>query len=240
MLAVPQPLRQALDFVLPPRCPGCGCVQADAAAFCLDCWSQLKFLAPPWCHCCGLPFEHEVPGEPLCGACLAAPPRFDFLRSAVAYGGIATDLVLKLKYSRGLGAATMMAGHMARLLPDPPGDMLVTPVPLHWSRLAARTYNQSVLIGRALARRIDRPFHPDLIRRKRRTPPLRGLGAKARARTIQGAFGITQRQRRAIEGRAVLIVDDVHTSGATSAACAAILKRSGASWVGVVTWARVL
>ncbi len=236
----PAPLRYAVDFALPPRCPGCGCVQASADAFCQSCWAQIVFLAAPWCSLCGLPFEHEVPGEPLCGACLADPPRYDLLRSAVSYGGLSADLVLKLKYSRGLGAARMMAGHMARLLPDPPKDLLVTPVPLHWTRLFARTYNQSVLIGAALARRLDRPFHPALLRRTRRTPPLRGLGAKARARAVQGAFALSERQRERVEGRALLLVDDVHTSGATSAACAALLKRRGARWVGVVAWARVL
>ena len=234
------PLRYAVDFALPPRCPGCGCVQDRADAFCLDCWAQLEFLSAPWCACCGLPFEHEVPGEPLCGACLAQAPRYDLLRSAVAYGGLSADLVLKLKYSRALGAARMMAGHMTRLLPDPAEDLLVTPVPLHWTRLFARTYNQSVLIGAALAKRLDRPFHPDLLRRTRRTPPLRGLGAKARARTVQGAFALPPGAKARIADRAVLLVDDVHTSGATSAACASLLKRGGARWVGVVTWARVL
>lgn len=234
------PLRRALDFALPARCPGCGMVQADGGAFCRNCWSQVRFLAAPWCTCCGLPFEREVPGEPLCGACLARPPRYDLLRSAVAYGGLSTELVLKLKYARSLGAARMMAGHMARLLPDLPDDVLVTPVPLHWTRLFQRTYNQSVLIGGGLAKRIGAPFEPDLLRRTRRTPPLRSLGAKARAHMVSGVFALRPSARRKIAGRAVLLVDDVHTSGATTAACAAALRRGGARWVGVVTWARVL
>lgn len=236
----PAPFRYAVDFALPPRCPGCGCVQDRTDAFCLDCWRQIRFFAPPWCSLCGLPFEHEVPGEPLCGACLRQPPRYDLLRSAVHYGGLSADLVLKLKYSRALGAARMMAGHMARLVPDLPADVLVTPVPLHWTRLFGRTYNQSVLIGSGLARRIGAPFHPDLLRRVRRTPPLRGMGAKARARAVQGAFRLDQRRHVHVKDRAVLLVDDVHTSGATSSACAALLKRKGARWVGVITWARVL
>lgn len=234
------PLRYAVDFALPPRCPGCGCVQSRSDAFCLDCWGQIDFLAAPWCSCCGLPFEHEVLGEPLCGACLAQTPRYDLLRSAVAYGGLSADLVLKLKYSRALGAAGMMAGHMARLLPDAPDDLLLTPVPLHWTRLFTRTYNQSVLIGGALARRLDRPFHPALLTRARRTPPLRGMGGKMRARTLQGAFKLNPRQAGRVKGRAVLLVDDVHTSGATGSACAGVLKRNGARWVGLLTWARVL
>ena len=233
-------LRYAVDFALPPRCPGCGCVQDRSDAFCLSCWHQMRFLSAPWCHCCGLPFEHEVPGEPLCGACLAAPPRFDLLRSAVAYGGLSTELVLKLKYSRALGTARMMAGHMARLLPDMPDDALLTPVPLHWTRLFGRTYNQSVLIGQALASRLERPFHPALLTRCKRTPPLRAMGAKARARAVQGAFAMTDRQKALAAGRAIILVDDVHTSGATTSACASLLKRNGARWVGVVTWARVL
>src|SRR5438128_5599144 len=79
-------LKPILDFALPSRCPGCGAVTEASHKFCLDCWSALTFLGEPCCARCALPFEYEAGMEVQCGACLAAPPDFDRLRAAVAYG----------------------------------------------------------------------------------------------------------------------------------------------------------
>jgi ComF family protein len=234
-------LRLALDFALPPRCPSCGVITADPHRFCLRCWSALAFLGDPCCACCGLPFEYEAgEGEGLCGRCLADPPRFDRLRAAVGYGEVARRVALKLKYSGRPGVAETLATLMARHLVDADGGALLVPVPLHRWRIWKRGYNQSAIIAQALSRGTGLALAPDLLRRVKATPPLRGLGRRERAETVRGAFRVPPHAKEQIRGRSLILVDDVYTSGATAGACAKTLKRAGAARVDVLCWARVL
>ncbi|MDH7638413.1 ComF family protein [Sphingomonas oryzagri] len=227
-----------LDFVLPPRCPGCGLIVDGDHRFCVDCWQALDFLGPPACARCAVPLPHDLGTDALCGACHADPPAFDRAAAAVAYGDVARTVALRLKYGGRPGVARTMAHHMARLIGDLPADAVIVPVPLHRWRLWSRGYNQALLIARGLAERSGRECLPDTLIRTRATPALRGLGRKQRARTVSGAFAVTDRAR--LKGRAVLLIDDVYTSGATANACAKVLKREGASEVRLLCWARVL
>ena len=134
----------------------------------------------------------------------------------------------------------MMAGQMMRLAGVLPPDTLVVPVPLHRWRLWSRGYNQALLIARSIADRAELGCPPDLLVRTRATPVLRGLGRKARAQAVAGAFRVAARHKPMLKGRTVLLVDDVYTSGATAGACAKVLKRAGAAEVRLLCWARVL
>ncbi len=230
--------RTALDFALPPRCPGCGLIVAEPHRFCLSCWQSLRFLGAPCCDRCGLPFEYDPGDGAECGACLADPPRFDRLRAAVAYGEVARAVALKLKYAGRPGAAETMAQLMLRHLDRAGPDAIMAPVPLHRWRIWRRGYNQSALIARALARHAGLGVDLALLERVKRTPPLKGLGRLERARAVRGAFRLGA--GRDVTGRTVLLVDDVFTSGATAGACAALLKRHGAARVNILCWARVV
>ena len=232
-------VRLAVDFALPPRCPGCGTIVAEEHSFCLGCWSQLVFLGEPCCTRCGLPFEHDGGGEAECGACLAEPPRFDRVRAAVAYGEIPRKVALKLKYGGRPGVAETMARLIERHLPRG-GDAILAPVPLHRWRIWKRGYNQAGLIASALARRSGVPTVLDLLERKKATPYLRGMGSRERREAVRGAFAVAEKRRPAIAGRGVVLVDDVFTSGATANACAMALKRAGAKEVSLLCWARVV
>ncbi|HYZ48124.1 MAG TPA: ComF family protein [Sphingomonas sp.] len=232
------PFRAALDFALPPRCPGCGAIVSADGGFCSSCWSKLDFLSGPACAGCGLPFEIDR-GDSLCGACLAEPPPHDGVRAVVAYGDVARALVLKLKHGRRIGMARVIGGHLARAAQGE-SEALLVPVPLHRWRVWPRGFNQSALIANDVARRTGLQVRTDLIERRKPTPMLGKLGRAARARALRGAFAVPSQMRALLKGRTVLLVDDVYTSGATAGACARVLKRAGAAKVVVLCWARVL
>ena len=229
-----------LDLLLPPRCAGCGAAVAETGALCPNCWSAIEFLAPPACQRCAYPFEFEVTGQAHCAACSTRPPVFDRARAVLRYDAGSRNMLLAFKHAD----RTDLAPIFGRWLVRAGGELLaeadlVAPVPLHWTRLWARRYNQAALLARLAAAGAKRPFLPDLLIRRRRTPP-QNSGRAARARNVAGAFSVPARRRQAIEGRRVLLVDDVRTTGATLDACARALKAAGAMGVDVLTLALVV
>ncbi|WP_374942546.1 ComF family protein [Sphingomonas sp.] len=234
MAPLSAPFRTIVRTALPPRCPACGVPVAEDHRFCAECWDQLRFLGPPWCARCCTPFSYDRGAGTICAACMAAPPAHAGVRAAVAYGDVARKLALGLKYGGRAGVAETMARPMARLLPD--GVDWLVPVPLHRWRLWRRGYNQAALIARAVGRIADVPVSVDVLARTRHTPVLRGLSGRERRAAVARAFVV----RADVAGAAVVLVDDVHTSGATAEACTAALLKAGARSVSVLCWARVL
>jgi ComF family protein len=231
------PLRLAADYALPPRCPGCGAVTGADHRFCAACWGKLHFLTPPWCASCHHPFGFDRGAGAVCNACAADPPPHRGVDAAVAYGDVARTVALRLKYGGRIAFAETIARQIRRLMPD--GAELIVPVPLHRWRLWARGFNQAALIGAALSRATDVPSAPMLLRRTRATPPLRGMGAKARATAVAGVFRVVDPAGR-LRDKAVVLVDDIHTSGATSGGCTRALLDAGARSVSILCWARVI
>lgn len=230
-------LDRIVDFALPPRCPACGAVTQAPHRFCMDCWAALTFLGEPCCERCALPFEYESDG--LCAGCIADPPPFDRLRAAVAYGEIARQVALKLKYSGRPGVARTLALLMQRHLGDGQ-DAILVPVPLHRWRIWRRGYNQAALIATELARRSGIPAELGLLRRIKSTPSLRGRNRRERALAVRGAFAASGEAKARLAGRRAILIDDIYTSGATARACAKALKRAGAERVDILCWARVV
>ncbi len=227
-----------LDLVLPPRCPGCGATVAGQGRFCASCWSRLRFLTPPWCAGCNLPFAFDRGEGARCAACLAAPPDHAGVRAAVAYGEIARTVALRLKYGARPFYAATMAALMLRHLPTE--ATILVPVPLHRRRIWSRGYNQAALIATELARRARIPVALHALERHRATPPLRDRSARERRATVAGAFRVTSRGRMMMNGASVVLVDDVYTSGATAEACVRVLRGAGAASVTILAWARVI
>jgi ComF family protein len=233
-------LRPALDFVLPERCPACGVITPPGGTFCGQCWQQMHFLVPPWCASCASPFAYEQEVTARCATCLANPPCHDGIRAVVAYDNVSRQVALKLKYGGKIGLAKMIAAQMLRHLPADAETRIVAPVPLHWTRLWSRSFNQSALIAAELARLGKIECIPDLLVRTKRTPSMRGLSAKDRRRAVGKAFAINPRWQSHVDGARVILVDDVLTTGATSDGCVKALKKAGADWVQLFCWARAL
>ena len=225
-----------LDFALPARCAGCGCIVDEVHSFCADCWKSLDFLGNGGCNSCGLPLSNT--DADLCAVCLAKPPRIARTRAAVVYDDLTRSLVLRLKYGRKVALARTMARYMEPLLSTMPDDSLLVPIPLHRTRLWNRGFNQSVLIARELSRRTGLKVDAALLKRTKSTPPLKGMSLLQRRRTVAGAFLASASED--LKGRTVVLVDDVLTTGSTANACARALKRAGAARVDLVSWARVV
>jgi ComF family protein len=228
--------RFALDLVLPPRCPGCGAIVTTLHSFCAPCWTGLNFLGGSGCVTCGIPLEATDSGT--CAGCLAAPPLIARTRAAVAYGDVARSLAIRLKYGRKVALAKAMARYMAPLLGELPEGAVLTPVPLHRRRIAARGFNQSLLIAREIGRLRGVPVAPRLLRRTKSTPPLKGMSFSERRKTVAGAFAL--REGMKVAGQTIVLIDDVLTTGCTAEACARTLKRGGAARIELLCWSRVV
>ncbi len=229
------------DLAFPPTCPLTQ-ERVDAAGHIApEAWAKLRFLTPPWCARCGYPFPYAMGEGALCAPCQSRRSPFDFVRAPLAYDDASKPMILAMKHAGQLDALPSFAGWMTQALQDIDcGDAVIAPVPLHPKRLRQRRFNQAALLAEALARATQLPWDAALLRRTRATPSQGGLSAQQRARNVTGAFATSPNARDTLQDRAVILVDDVFTTGATVAACARVLKRAGAQTVAVAALARVV
>ena len=209
------------------------------------CTDGVEFISGPQCGRCGLPLGDErEEGEDtlLCTHCAAGSRlAFSRARSRAVYGGVVRDLIRRMKFLGDMEATAAAVELFAASLPEglSPSPSLVVPVPLHARRLRARGFNQSVLLGRRLARRLGCRFDPFLVRRIRSTVPQFELrDPDDKRRNVKGAFALSSPSP--LDGELVLLVDDILTSGATADECARLLLDGGAAEVEVYTLARAL
>jgi len=228
----------------PPACVACGAATEGDWNLCGPCWREAGFLAGTLvCDACGVPLPGRDDGTEgtLCDDCLRRPRPWSRGRAALPYRGPGRALVLALKHAdrtdlaKPLGLWLATAARPLLL----PGQVLV-PVPLHWTRLLLRRQNQAQLLAREAGRTLGLPVLPDALLRRRATRSLGREGREARAKAMEGAIAPHPWRGRDLQGRPVLLVDDVMTSGATLSAAALAARAAGATDVRILVVARAL
>ena len=231
----------ALQLIYPPRCILCGTQVESEFGLCGPCWRDTPFISGLCCHLCGVPLPGNDDGEMVtCDDCLRIARPWSAGCAAMLYHENGRKLVMALKHGDRheiVRPAALWLANAARQIAPP--DTLIAPVPLHWSRMLRRRYNQSALLTNGLARRLEAGHCPDLLQRNVRTLPLKGMGFDERFETLSGTISVKPARASLAKGRTILLVDDVMTSGATLAASTMACYAAGAEDVRILVLARV-
>ena len=236
-------LRNITDVIFPPRCLGCVEIlpQQYLQTFCPACKEKIKFITGSLCPICGMAFFDSPAPDHLCGNCLESKPYFSLARAVAIYETLILDAIHQFKYGRNISTGSALASFMAEFC-FPNFDFtdysLILPVPLHIRRLRERGFNQALILAKAIEKKYQIPVNFSLLKRRKFTLTQTGLDKKEREKNIRGAFAVTGNAK--IEGKNIILIDDVYTTGATINQCAKTLIKAGANKVAVLTLARVL
>ena len=235
-------LETGLGLFYPNVCQFCQSLRATQKEgyVCTECWTQVRFVRPPFCERCGLPYDGEITTKFECTNCRELELNFSFARSAVVARTLVLEAIHRFKYSRALWFENFLADLLIReaapVLRGQNWDALV-PVPLHPKKLREREFNQAEILARKLGAATNLPVNTKVLKRQVATETQTFLTREQRAKNMTNAFGATS---NSLAGKKFIVVDDVFTTGATTSACAAALRAGGAAEVAVWTVARGL
>ena len=236
-------LNVGLGFLYPETCQLCGEQPATAREgfVCRRCWTQVRFIRPPFCERCGLPYPGDLTAPFTCANCSEMELHFSAARSAVVARGIVREAIHRYKYQRALWFEPFLADLLIRearpALSEQHWDFIV-PVPLHPLKRREREFNQAERLANHLSAATGIPLNTGLLRRVSPTMTQTRLTREQRAENMRGAFAVTGHS--GLDGERIVLVDDVFTTGATTSACAKVLRAAGAGDVCVWTVARGL
>ena len=234
-------LQAALHLIYPPQCLTCDARVTTDFGLCGACWRETPFITGLVCDLCGVPLPGEDTGKPEhCDDCLTIARPWSQGRAAMLYKDNARRIVLALKHGDRLDLARPASNWLHRVAePMIKPGMIVVPIPLHWLRLIKRRYNQAALLSAAVAKLAALDHCPDLLIRRRYTGSQEGRSRDGRFANMADALTLHPRRANRVEGRHVLLIDDVMTSGATFAAAAEACIVGGATGISVLALARV-
>lgn len=231
----------AKHFLYPSVCQICDSSRALAehGLICDSCREDVRAMVPPFCGRCGLPFAGEFSDTFKCSNCHEMNLKFDFAQSAVVANDLIREVIHRYKYNRELWFEPFLGELLLKAMRDRVKSMTwdaLVPVPLYPVKLREREFNQSTRLSQWLGERLGLPVWDGCLKRVRSTPTQTALSRKKRVENVKGAFVACRPED--VASRSLIIVDDVLTTGATTSACAAALRKAGAARIGVWTVAR--
>ena len=234
-------MQRALGMVYPDQCVLCSEFVDGQGALCGACWRDMPFQTGHACDLCGASLVGETDGTAdHCDDCIAMPRPWTKGRAALAYRDAGRRVILGLKHGDRTDLIPIAGGWLARTGSDVlDDDTLLVPVPLHWSRLLRRRYNQAAELAKVISKLYDLDMVPDALIRTERTKPQDGMGVEARFQNVGKVISPGVSRGELMKGRKICIIDDVMTSGATFSACAHACSAAGATEISVLALARV-
>jgi len=236
-------LDAGLGFFYPDVCQLCYSESATAVEGYVGkrCGQAMRPIMPPFCECCGLPYEGDITTRFECGNCREMELHFQSARAAVVANPLVLEVIHRYKYQRAL----WFEPFLAHLLVHAAGPVvrsgnwdMIIPVPLHALKKREREFNQAERLAIRLSSALKIPVHTSLLRRVEPTQTQTLLSRQQRAANVRNAFAV--RKDRSLDGERIVLLDDVLTTGATTSACARALKQVGAGDICVWTVARGL
>lgn len=225
-----------LHLLFPALCPLCGrALTVGKEPFCPACMADIPPLPKAYCPRCALPFINSASTEPhLCNRCILEPPSYRATYAVGIYQKQLRRAIQRFKYQQYPHLDTHLARLLNRVIPDEIDSDLLIPVPLHPTRLRQRTYNQSLLLAKAVGKYRKLPVAHNLLIKVRPTQPQQTLSANERRRNLAGAYALCQ----PVTDKKVLLIDDVMTTGVTVELCSRVLLQGGAAEVRIATLGR--
>ncbi|MBY0462203.1 MAG: ComF family protein [Alphaproteobacteria bacterium] len=235
--------KKILDQVIPPRCLGCSEMALGNHKLCAGCWKSINFINTPYCKVCGYPHTLQDTDLEFCDFCDYEETLYEYARSALIYDEGAKKLILRLKYADDTSLVPIFAEWLVKAGQDLfEGTDYLVPIPLHWTRLLKRRYNQAALLVMGMNKISPSlpQYAPQLLRRRKRTQNQGQKSKKERIDNVQDAFYSPERHKPTLQDKTIILVDDVMASGATINECIKVLINNGCKSVRVLTLARSL
>jgi len=230
-------LSLAHQLIFPSQCQLCGEPALLNLPLCNLCLKKVQEIGALRCEVCGKAFTGEV--NRLCGSCIKEKPKFDQARAWAKFEEPMVQIIHQFKYQRGFYFANWMIDSLFKLylqeFSSQKFDLLI-PIPLHWKRLLQRGYNQTLILAQPLSKKLKIPLSTTILQKTRNTHPQVRLSSAQRKENLKKSFQL--KKPESVEGKNILLIDDVITSGATANEAGKILKQAGANKVCILALAR--
>ncbi len=231
-------MRFFLDLLFPPQCIVCN-NYAEQLNICGECWGKIAFITKPYCRICSYPFEYEEDEEAICGYCIKQKPKYDKAIAVFKYNEHSKALIHKFKYQDQLQILDFFVNLMLNMGQDVIKEShIIIPVPIHKFKLFNRGYNQAALLAMKLAANTQLEYLPEALSKKNNKTSQAGLTKEERKRNIKNSFVLNPKYAEQIQGKNILIIDDVITTGATIFECCKELKKAQPNKIFVLSLAK--
>ncbi len=239
-MVIMEAVHSVIDYILPYRCSNCSnLISRDhKQGVCYDCFPTLDFITAPYCNKCGIGFAFEMKGMVTCANCASSPPNYEFARSLFKFNEKSKSIIHDFKYADRTSHAEMFSElFLSRYHKDVMHIDAIVPVPMNRFKRVFRHYNPAQVLAAALAKSMGREAIPNALIKSKWTNSQTNLNKKERRKNLSDSLKYNPNVD--LEGKNILLVDDVRTTGATSAKCTSLLKKAGAKKVVLFTIALV-